>query len=292
MAVLALLGILGGFWAWRSGPEAQASASITELLNAPKAPDWRWHRLQANPAILVIEFPGLADQGRAMNRMAALFEKRTGKRDRLLSDAEMDSLLRSSGDNVSSFFQGHDYTGEMLARFYSMAAVQHAPLNAQELRLRELLVGAAVLHAGQADAYTAIGKQAVVSFTAVQADDPATEPDESVDALRRESVLRHELSHGEFFTNDAYRAHAWNFWRRLLAEHERQMLRRYLQSLDYDPADEELMVNETQAVLMHTHDPRAFSAASLGIGEVELAGLRARFGLGEPQSSVSAAPAR
>ena len=39
------------------------------------------------------------------------------------------------------------------------------------------------------------------------------------------------------------------------------------------------MVNETQALLMHTPDTRDFDAGSLGITATELDGLRARFRL-------------
>ena len=49
-------------------------------------------------------------------------------------------------------------------------------------------------------------------------------------------------------------------------------LAQYLQS-----RDELLMVNETQAFLMHTPDRRAFSAASLGVSEAQLTAWRRRF---------------
>jgi hypothetical protein len=240
----------------------------------------------------VVEFPGLTEQGHAMNRLAAMFEKRGGSRDRVLTDAQMEQLLRSSGDNVASFFQGHDYTGDGLAHFFTLAEAQRVAINAQELRLRDWLVGAGVMQRGAAGRYEALGTWALISFTAAQADDPATEPDESVDARRRESILLHELSHGEFFTNASYRAHCGAFWRDQLTERERALFRRYLEGLDYNARDEQLMVNETQAMLMHTPDSRAFNAASLGVSEAELGQLRAGFRRGDPLSSQAAGPAR
>jgi hypothetical protein len=263
-------------------------ASVAELLRSPRPSDWRLRRLRDNSAILVIEFPALTEQGHAMNRIAAMFEKRNGSRDRVLTESEMAQLLRRSGDNVATFFQGHDYKGDMLATFFTLASLQRIALNPQEAHLRDLLVEAAVLQPGDAGAYRPLGAQAVISFTAVQADDPSTEPDETVDERRRETVLLHELSHGEFFTNAAYRAHCWSFWRRQLSERERKLFRHYLEGLDYDPRDEELMVNETQAVLMHTPDERAFNAARLGVTEPELARLRARFRPGDPLPSGAA----
>jgi hypothetical protein len=140
-----------------------------------------------------------------------------------------------------------------------------------------LLVEAGVLRADERLGYKPLGTQAVVSFTAEQQDDPTTEADETVDSRRRESVLLHELSHGEYFTNAAYRAHCWDYWRKQLTERERQLFRAYLEKLDYNTRDEELMVNETQAVLMHTPDTRAFNAEALGVSPVELERLRTRF---------------
>jgi hypothetical protein len=262
-------------------PKAVPLADTREMIRAPSSGDWRPYRLRTNAAILVIEFPHLVEQGRAMNRMAAMFEKRAGNRHQLLNDGDLDRLIQAGGDNVASFLQGHDYSGAQLARFYSMASSQKGlTLSAQELRLRQLLVDAAVLRPQMGGVYTAIGKQAVVSFTAIQQDDPATKPDESVDAIRRESVLRHELSHGEFFTNDGYREYCLNYWRNILTTDERMLFRRYLEGLDYDSRDEELMANESQALLMHTSDTRAFSATALGVSESVLARLRDRFASG------------
>jgi hypothetical protein len=275
-----------------SAPEI-ALASVAELLRAPKAPNWRVRRVRDNPSILVIEFPGLDEQGLAMNRLAAMYEKRDGNRDRVLSDAQMGQLLRASGDSVASFFQGHDYTGEMLARFFLLAARQQVPLSRLEEKFRTLLVDAGVVRRDGEGAFEAIGTQAVISFTATQDDDPATEADETVDARRRESVLLHELSHGEFFTNADYRAHCWEFWRHRLSARERNLFKQHLGRLDYNPDDEELMVNETQARLMHTPDNRAFSASDLGVSKSALEGMRARFRRGDPlSSSTTAAPAR
>jgi hypothetical protein len=217
-----------------------------------------------------------------MNRVAAMYEKRDGDRDRVLTDAQMDRLLRSSGDSVASFLQGHDYTGEMLARFFTLAPIHRVLLNDHEKQLRALLVGADVIRLEPAGAFKAIGTQAVVSFTSVQADDPTTPADVSVESRRRDSVLRHELSHGQFFTNANYRAYCWDFWRHRLSAAERKLFIQYLEGLDYNPRDEELMVNEMQATLMHTPDSRAFNAAALRISPAGLDALRKQFRAGDP----------
>jgi hypothetical protein len=270
-------------------PAATPMSSIAELLEAPTSPRLRWSRLKTNPAILVIEFPTLHEQGLAMNRLAAMFEKRAAQRERVLSSLELDELMRRSGDTVASFYQGHDYPAAKVARFFTLAETQRVELNAQETQLRALMLDARLMQRGDDGSYRALGEQAAVSFTGVQPDNPSTPANEMVDRVRREAVLRHELSHGEFFTNAAYRAHCINFWRKVLSERERTMFRTYLKGLEYNPSDDTLMANETQALLMHTPDSRAFNAKDLGISDAALSQLHIRFRAGEPANGLGSA---
>ena len=107
-----------------------------------------------------------------------------------------------------------------------------------------------------------------------------------VDSYLRDTILRHELSHGDFFTNKAYRDYCRRFWQRELTQKERMIFRDFLISADYDPSNEYIMINEMQAFLMHTPDARAFSAAHLNVSESYLADLRRRFVAGDPPSTL------
>ena len=254
-----------------------ATASADELLALRPDGDWQPRWLRGNGAVLVIQFPGLRVQGRALNRAAALIEKGGQRRDRLLADAELQAAIAAAGDNEASYFLGHDYRAEDLARFYNLAHAQQLALNAEEMRLRQLLLDAGLLQPTEAGRLSGRADRALISFSAEQPDDPATPQDDGMDARRRESVLRHELSHGRYFTDARYHDHCWRFWHELLSETERQTWRRYLGHLGYDPANEALMVNEMQALLMHTPDTRDFDAAALGMVARELEGMRARF---------------
>lgn len=273
-----------------ASPPRVEPASVGELLALRAAADWQLRWLRGNGAVLVIQFPNLWAQGRALNRAAALIEKGGARRDQVLTDAGLRAALAAAGDNEASYFLGHDYRADDLARFFNLAQVQQVALNADELRLRQLLLDAGLLHAASPGQFSGqIGGQfsgqpdrALISFSAEQADDPGTPQDEGMDGQRRESVLRHELSHGRYFTDARYRDHCRHFWTGLLSETERQAWRRYLDQLGYDPANEDLMVNETQALLMHTPDTRDFDAGALGIGAGELEGLRGRFRQGMP----------
>lgn len=271
-----------------AAPQAQAkhliqTASLEQLL-AGRGPssDWQLARLQGNETVLVIEFPTLLEQGLALNRAAAFIEKKGSARDRVLNDIELAELVKKAGDSTATFYFGHDYTAAQLRQFFAQSGTQQLVLNPQELRLRELLVDANLLQQNAAKAAgnaksPAAGQQVVISFTALQVDDPTTMVDESVDALRRESTLRHELSHAEFFTRPAYQQQSWRFWQQGLSKAERAMFRRMLAGMDYDTDNEELMANETQALLMHTPDTRAFGAGNLGVTPAQLQDLRARF---------------
>jgi hypothetical protein len=257
--------------------------SIEQLLADTSRPaDWRIARIQDNESVLVIEFPQLLEQGLAFNRAAAFFEKGRGKRDRVLMDMELKALIARSGDTAETFYFGHDYSGEQMRQFFTQASAQNIVLNAQELRIRALLLDAGLLTEGPQGAEGSLvlqapGQQAVVSFSALQSDDPGTKANEGIDALRRESTLRHELSHGEFFTRPAYQKQSWAFWQKSLSPAERTLFKRMLADMDYDADNELLMVNETQAILMHTPDRRAFDASNLGVTPSQLHELRQRF---------------
>ena len=286
LTLLVLAGTLLG--AWLAGRPAAAGGvpALTEAqwLSGHSA-DWRVGRLASNPNILVIEFPSLAAQARALNRMAALLEKRDTPRQRVLDDAALAKAIRDAGDTPETYLFGHDHPSDAMARFFSLAAQQRVPLNAQEQRLHALLLAERLLGDGTRPAHP---PQALVTFTALQPDDPATPVDEGVDPARREAVLRHELSHGEFFTRPAYREQCWAFWRGL-SDAQRSVWRDFLAGLDYVAADEELMVNETQAFLMHTADARVFSAELLGVAQADLDAMRLRFRAAAALSSASGA---
>lgn len=257
-------------------PAGLPLASEAELLAEVAAQDWIVRRWRHYPAVLVLQFPGLQAQGRALNRVAALLEKAQASRERVLDDAQLRALVAAGGDSEASFFLGHDYPAEGLARFFSLAQAQGVALNADERRLLALLLRAGLIGPGPGG-YVSTGVGALVSFSAPQADDPATPVDDGMDATRRASVLRHELSHGRYFTDEVYREHCLRFWQEALGEPERRAWRRYLAGLGYDRGNEELMVNEAQALLMHTPDRRDFNAAGLGLSEQALASQRARF---------------
>jgi len=224
-------------------------------------------RFERNRRTLVLDFASMREQGLMLNRAAAMVEKTGLPRDRVLNDAELDAAIAASGDTIETFYYGHNYTAADLARFFALADRDGIRLREQEEWLRSLLLQEGFL-APEAN-------RALISVPAVGAG-----PD--IDAKMRAAILRHELAHAEFFTNRAYANYVRQFWRNGLGEEGRALFRRYLAALNYDPALEDLMVNEMQAYLMHTVDPRLFNAAALGVAPETMDRWQADFLLGMP----------
>ena len=224
-------------------------------------------RFADNPRILVLDFASLREQGMMLNRVAALIEKAGLPRDRVLTDDELDAAIRAQGDTIETFYYGHDYAAASLARFFTLADSEHIKLNSQEENLRALL---------RQEGWFAPGISAgLISLPAVGADAKVT-------AAARAAILRHELSHGEFFSNPVYADYVHRFWLTELSEAERTAFRRFLGSEEYDAGEEVLMYNEMQAYMMFTRDPLFFTPEMAGLTPARLAELQSRFLAGMP----------
>lgn len=241
-------------FAIQTGNEAEIRAHAATTLTV--------FRFAADPNIVVLDFPSLLQQGLMLDRVAALEEKAGLPRDRVLTDAELDAAIRARGDTIATFYYGHDYPASALARFFALAAQDHVPLNPEEEKLRALLAElgwlAPGVHAG------------LISVSRAGADANLT-------MGARAAILRHELAHGEFFSDPAYADYTRRFWTTMLTESERAGFRRFLHSQEYDTDDEELMLNEMQAYLMFTRDPHFFKPEDAGLTEQRLAELQAEF---------------
>jgi hypothetical protein len=220
-----------------------------------------------NPQILVLDFPDLVSQGEALNRVAAFVEKQGLPRDRVLNDAEMADALKEDNSTVGTYYYGHDYRSTDLRRFYDAVDKQHLALTPPEVALRVLLTQQGLL---APDA-----RKAIISI-------PREGSDPFVDLSGRQSLLRHELSHGEYFTDPAYTAYVQSFWKTKMTEADRQTFIGFLTRQGYDPKDEDLMANEAQAHLMNTTDARYFNAQACGLPIARLKELREAFLAGMP----------
>ncbi len=210
-------------------------------------------------SVVVMDFPSLQSQGLMLDRIAAFVEKAGAPHDRVLNDIALDAAIATSGDTVASYYYGHDYQASDLARFFALARSEHIALNSGELWLKRLLRQLGWLKPG------AVG--AIITL-------PATGGEITPDM--RAVILRHEISHGAFYTVAEYRRYAERFWASLTPA-DRAAFTAFLGHQGYDTSLTELVLNETQAYLIFTRDPRFFNAAAIGKTEAELAQLRQGF---------------
>lgn len=224
------------------------------------------YRFASQPAVVVLQFPSLAEQALMLNRVAALIEKSGYPHEQVLPRAELNARIVAGGATPDDFYYGHDYRSADLLRFFGLAT----DLNAQEQDLRLLI------HKLGWDEKGAVG--ALVTLVRQTAGDAALDP------TARAAILRHELSHGVYFTNPEYAAYSAHFWRDVLTPDERAKFVAFLAREGYDTSLSDLMINETQAYLMHTPDRRFFSPSALGLTQQRVAELRQIFLVSMPSS--------
>lgn len=275
-AAVAVVAVGSGAWlvhSWRATPSAPARAPRFTVIPGSEQQilGHNTERLtvfsfDADPKIIVLDFPTLQEQGEMLDRVAALVEKARLPRDRVLDTAELDAAIRASGDTVSTWYYGHDYPAAAIKRFFALADARHVHLNTEEERLRAL--------ADQLGWFGPAPLGALISIP--QAGNPR------LTMAARGAILHHELSHGAFFTNPAYAQYVHDFWRLALTPTQRAQVRTFLGSEGYDTTDEELMFNEMQAYLFFTPDPAFFQAKNVGMNEEERLALRERFLGGMP----------
>ncbi|HYP63828.1 MAG TPA: hypothetical protein VEQ16_08070 [Acidocella sp.] len=214
--------------------------------------------------VVVIDFADLLTQGLTLNRIAAFVEKAGAPRNRVLDDADLAAAIAATGDTAESYYYGHDYQASDLARFFALAGAENIALNQHELWLKDLLTQLGWLTPG-----------AVGAIITVPAAGGPIAPD------MRAVILHHEISHGAFYTVPEYRAYTESFWYSL-TDADRAAFTDFLGRQGYDTSDTELMLNETQAYLVFTHDPRFFNAAAVGMTEGFVTQLREGFIAGMP----------
>jgi hypothetical protein len=266
-ASVLVVAVLVGAAAWLLVPRTRIVPAMVDLPTADEAALLDVHttgmslyRFAPAPAIVVAVFANLHAQAETLNRVAVFLEYAAAPRDRVLDDAQLRAMIAAGGVSFDSFYDGHDYRASDLARFFATADADGVKLDGAETGLR---------HALDALRQTPAAFGALISLPQGGAD--------GLDGAARAAILRHELSHGLYFTDPAYAAMVTAWWRIMLTEDERAGFRRFLGAGHYDTTNDDLMRNEAQAYLIHTRNLRYFSPAAAGLSDTEAAALRAQF---------------
>jgi hypothetical protein len=224
--------------------------------------------------ILVIDFPNLPEQGRMFNRVVALIERMGAPRSRVMNNQELAQFIRSVGKSEATFAYGNDFLVSELVVFFNLADMGGIQLNAEEIALRRQLLDYRLM-VERTGFYQAVKPQAVI--LSIPQETAANTSGPQVTALARKTILMHEISHAEYYTNPLYANYCRQFWKNVMSEEQRSAFRKFLSTSSYNPDNEEMMVNETQAYLLYTPDQRAFNARLVGLKEKEIESLRSRF---------------
>jgi hypothetical protein len=244
---------------WADEPQLLAAHATVPLV----------FRLKPAPQVLVMVFPSLMSQGLTLNRVGAFVEQAGQPHDRVLDDAGLALALAASHVTMETYYYGHDYRAADLLRFFATARRDGVTLHPEEAALEAMLRRERLLVPG------AVG--ALISV-------PAGGDSPMLDPAARATILRHEISHGVYFTDPTYAAYVRQFWETEMTEEERAHFRRYLGAEGYDTGIEDLMRNEAQAYLVFTADPRFFTPAAVALPTPVVAELRQRFVAGMPPS--------
>jgi len=284
-ALLAVLLLLFGRGAWALDQDGRLSAprpgNFETILEA-KSDTTQVFSYPGRQPIFVIDFPTLSEQGRMFNRVGALVERMSLERARVLDDKELSRFIRLIGKTELTFAYGNDFLVSELAIFFNLAEHGNVALNPEERALRMFLIEQGLIRERYGFLQAIRPNSVILSLP--QAKETGSEP--AVSDLARLTILTHEISHAEYYTNPQFRSWCRRFWREVLSERQRSNFRIFFSKSGYDAENEDLMINEAQAYLLYTPDPRAFSPHMVGMSEQELQGLRRAFINGFPDAPM------
>lgn len=242
-------------------------------------------QLRENPSIFVLTLPTLAEQGAMFNRVVALIERAGVSRDEVLSDAALDEYIRSVGRTPVTFTFGNDFRVSELVKFFNLADRDGVTLTSQEAGLRDFITRNGLAKTRYGFLQVNFPDRIILSVPAIHSQELGNGGAIRINQAARDTILFHEIGHGEYYTNPWYADYCRRFWGSM-PERERSAFRKFLGGRSYDTGNEELMVNEMQAYLMHTPPGPAITPEALGLSAAAIDALRQRFLAGNPPSGV------
>ena len=256
-----------------------SSGDFQTVLNARNENVVIW-QMAENPNIYVFDFKGLNNQGRSFNRITQFTEQQTTEPyPKVLNNLELSRYIEAARRTQADFAFGHDVLVGELVQFFNYALRDKVELNPEEILVRDFLTEQGLVRFWRGF-YQAMRPDVVILAVPQTQDRKANEPMVSTGA--RYAILLHELAHGEYYTNTHYQKFCQRFWYETLTENQREAFKKFLGNFNYAVNNEELLINEMQAYLMFTPDPKSFSARKLGVSDAELDQMRSAFRRASP----------
>ena len=256
-----------------------SSGDFQTVLNARNENVVIW-QMAENPNIYVFDFKGLNNQGRSFNRITQFTEQQTTEPyPKVLNNLELSRYIEAARRTQADFAFGHDVLVGELVQFFNYSQRDKVELNPEEILVRDFLTEQGLIRFWRGF-YQAMRPDVVILAVPQTQDRKANEPMVSTGA--RYAILLHELAHGEYYTNTHYQKFCQRFWYETLTENQREAFKKFLGNFNYAVNNEELLINEMQAYLMFTPDPKSFSARKLGVSDAELDQMRSAFRRASP----------
>lgn len=256
-----------------------SSGDFQTVLNARNENVVIW-QMAENPNVYVFDFKGLNNQGRSFNRITQFTEQQTTEPyPKVLNNLELSRYIEAARRTQADFAFGHDVLVGELVQFFNYALRDKVELNPEEILVRDFLTEQGLIRFWRGF-YQAMRPDVVILAVPQTQDRKANEPMVSTGA--RYAILLHELAHGEYYTNTHYQKFCQRFWYETLTENQREAFKKFLGNFNYAVNNEELLINEMQAYLMFTPDPKSFSARKLGVSDAELDQMRSAFRRASP----------
>ena len=260
------------------------SGDFNQILQSAPGKTVVW-QYSDNPDVYIYDFNGLNNQGVTFNRATQFTEQRFGGEayPRVLSNEDLARHISAARRTQANFAFGHDLLVSELVQFFNFAQRDKVKLNPEENDLRDFLIEQGFMRMGRGF-YQAVRPDVVIlSIPQIQekkADEPMVSPG------ARYAIILHEMGHAEFYTNAHYAKFCHRFWNDVLTEEQREAFRRFLKGYNYAVELEDLVVNEMQAYLMFTPDPKSFNARRLGVSDAELEQMRSAFRKAKPPTRL------
>lgn len=235
--------------------------------------------------IFIFDFPGLTTQGKTFNRITQLNEQveLNSGYPKVMNKEEITKYMESLRRTHANFAFGHDVLVNELVRFFNLAEQKKIELFPEELILRDFLINQNLIKIWRGF-YQAIKPNVVILSIPQQQNKNADEP--TISSLARTTILSHEISHAEYYTNEYYSNYCRKYWQESLNETQRESFLNFFKRYNYAVDNSELIVNEMQAYLMFTPDPLSFNAQKLGVTDQELDTMRNMFKQGRPPTTL------